>query len=105
MSTETALLVAIIELRKDLADRLEALQRQLELVASRLGGVPDRLSTREAARYAGVSSDTLYAWRDRGRLTYHEGPRPWSRVELDAALAGAPRSNEVRGRRRVEVNR
>ena len=51
-------------------------------------------------RYAGVSSDTPYAWRDNGRLAYRKGPRPWSRVELDAALAGAPTSRETRGWRR-----
>ena len=83
----------------DQAARLDAMQRQLDLVARRLPDIPERLATREAARYARVGTSTLYRWRDEGRLHYHDGPRPWARTELDACLAGVPVSTERRGRR------
>jgi uncharacterized coiled-coil protein SlyX len=99
LSTETAILLEIRTLRTEQAARMEAMQRQLDLLAQRMPDIPEQLATREAARYARVSPNTLYRWRDEGRLTYHDGPRPWSRAELDQALAGAPVSRETRGRR------
>lgn len=84
MSTESATLLAIQALRRE----VESLGRHLELVASRTQAAPDRLSTREASKYARCSSTTLYTWRDRGWLVYHEGPRPWSRADLDRCLTG-----------------
>lgn len=101
MSSETAILLAIKELSTAQAERIAALERQVKLLAERLPGMPDYLSTREAVRYTGRSKTTLHRWRDEGLLVKRTGRLPWSRVELDHCLAGAPINTETRGRRRA----
>lgn len=96
MSAETAILLELRSLRADVA----ATQRQLDLIAGRLAGAADRLTTAEACAYARCSRTQLYRWRGAGAVTYHEGPRPWSRDELDQVLRGLPPPTETRGRRR-----
>ena len=84
MSTETVILLAIRELQAELAET----RRSLDLLAKRVAPAPDRLRTREACEYLGVTDSTLYRWAERGLVQHHGGPRPWDRRELEIALRG-----------------
>ena len=97
LSTETVILLELRAIREELVRT----NRRLDVLGTRVTARADRLRTCEAAALAGVDRRTLLRWAEQGRLTHHDGPRPWSRDELDACLEGRPPAVvETRGRRR-----
>lgn len=97
MSAETAVLLEVRELRKD----VQRLVARLDVLSPTPW--PDRMSTREAVLYVRVAygrprfnARTLYRWLAEERLTELAHPRRWLRGELDTCAGGTPISGEQR---------
>lgn len=88
----TGVALPTIEDHQRVLDELAALRELVEGLTSTIGEVsapPLMLTTAQAVKYTGLSSEALVKLRKAGRIGWHdiEGSHRYSRLELDQVLA------------------